>query len=80
MMECPECKGQVPDGAKRCMHCGFSPSAYARRRQLTLAAIVLAIVGGVVLMVLYQSDQAEQDGRDAACEQLAELGSASDDC
>jgi len=31
--KCPECQGRVPDGARRCMHCGHRfeiPAGYVR--------------------------------------------------
>lgn len=48
MAQCPECFGQVPDGAKRCMHCGSRLGGPPTWLTILIILISLAIIGGTI--------------------------------
>lgn len=64
---CSECLGEIPDGARRCMHCGHD-----QRRSTPWILAALAVVAGLALGGwLYQRQQ--DQGEKKACEQIAQI-------
>lgn len=59
---CPQCKGAVPTGASRCMHCGaFISRTTTPSRLLVLALIAIAIAGAFLFVAARSADKAAKD-------------------
>jgi hypothetical protein len=58
LKQCPECKKEISGRAKRCPHCGFQqPRNVADTLYSIFLILILLSVGGVVIMVVVQTQK-----------------------